>query len=166
MLSAFGAGEVPISISGDPAAPEPLVHTVRAVGLATQAICDAPRRARCSACADRSAGPGRWREIEGADVIVVAGGIGLAPLRPAILALLARRERYGRLLLLYGGRSPDQLLYAAELEDWTRARARGARHRRQRRARVARPRRRRHAPGAPRRASTPERASRCSAGPR
>ncbi len=50
-------------------------------------------------------------ELEGADVLVVAGGIGLAPLRPAILALLARRERYGRLVLLYGGRSPDQLLY-------------------------------------------------------
>ncbi len=52
-------------------------------------------------------------------MLVVAGGIGLAPLRPAILSLLDRRERYGRLVLLYGGRSPDQLLYAEEIARWT-----------------------------------------------
>lgn len=117
MLSARGAGEVPISISGDPDRPAALTHTVRAVGLATQAICDM--------------GPGDvlgvrgpfgrpWpvAEAEGSDVVIVAGGIGLAPLRPAILRLLARRERYGRLLLLYGGRSPDQLLFTPELETW------------------------------------------------
>jgi len=118
MLSAFGAGEVPISISGDPAAGGPLVHTVRAVGLATTAICKAEPGAVLGV-----RGPfGRpWpvEELEGRDVLVVAGGIGLAPLRPAILALLARRERYGRLSLLYGGRSPEQLLYTEELERWT-----------------------------------------------
>jgi len=117
MLSAFGAGEVPISISGDPDGDGPLVHTVRAVGLATRAICASQRGAVLGV-----RGPfGRaWPagEIEGADVLIVAGGIGLAPLRPAILTLLARRERYGRLLLLYGGRSPSQLLYTAELAEW------------------------------------------------
>jgi len=117
MLSAFGTGEVPISISGDPGAEGTLVHTVRAVGLATQAICDALPGEVLSV-----RGPfGRaWpvQEIEGADVLIVAGGIGLAPLRPAILALLAGRERHGRLMLIYGARSPDQLLYAAELEEW------------------------------------------------
>ncbi|HEX7611054.1 MAG TPA: FAD/NAD(P)-binding protein [Solirubrobacteraceae bacterium] len=120
MLSAFGTGEVPISISGDPGGSGPLVHTVRAVGLATQAICEAPAGEVLSV-----RGPfGRpWpvQELEGGDVLVVAGGIGLAPLRPAILAMLARRERYGRLILLYGGRSPDQLLYPGELERWSQA---------------------------------------------
>ena len=116
MLSAFGAGEVPISISGDSAG-GPLVHTVRAVGLATQAICEAPVG---EVLGVRGPFGSAWpvEEIEGADVVVVAGGIGLAPLRPAILALLDRRERYGRLLLLYGGRSPEQLLYTQELERW------------------------------------------------
>jgi NAD(P)H-flavin reductase len=116
MLSAFGAGEVPISISGDCAA-GPLVHTVRAVGLATRAICEAPVG---EVLGVRGPFGNAWpvREIEGADVVVVAGGIGLAPLRPAILALLDRRERYGRVLLLYGGRSPEQLLYTQELEQW------------------------------------------------
>ncbi|HEY4897316.1 MAG TPA: FAD/NAD(P)-binding protein [Solirubrobacteraceae bacterium] len=118
MLSAFGTGEVPISISGDPDASGPLVHTVRAVGLATQAICGSEPGTVLEV---RGPFGQSWpvEEIEGRDVLVVAGGIGLAPLRPAILALLARRERYGRLLLLYGGRSPNQLLYTAELEDWS-----------------------------------------------
>ena len=118
MLSAFGTGEVPISISGDPgSASGPLVHTVRAVGLATQAICDADVGDRLSV-----RGPfGRpWptAELAGRDVLVVAGGIGLAPLRPAILSLLAGRERHGRLALLYGGREPEQLLYPSELQGW------------------------------------------------
>jgi NAD(P)H-flavin reductase len=93
------------------------MHTVRAVGLATRAICDA---APGDVLGVRGPFGRPWpmQQLEGADVLVVAGGIGLAPLRSAILALLARRERYGRLVLLYGGRSPEQLLYAAELEDW------------------------------------------------
>ncbi len=57
--------------------------------------------------------------MEGSDVVIAAGGIGLPPLRPAILRMLARRERYGRLILLYGGRSPDQLLFTDELEQWS-----------------------------------------------
>jgi len=117
MIAAGGSGEVPISISGDPDAPERLVHTVRAVGLATEAICAAKPGTRLSV-----RGPfGRpWpvEQVDGADVVIAAGGIGLAPLRPAILSLLARRERYGRLVLLYGGRAPDQLLYTEELDVW------------------------------------------------
>jgi NAD(P)H-flavin reductase len=121
MLSAGGTGEVPISISGDPADPSILVHTVRAVGLSTQGICEAAPGDELSV-----RGPfGRpWpvAELEGRDLVFAAGGIGLAPLRPAILTALAARERYGRLHLLYGGRSPDQLLYHAggELDEWRR----------------------------------------------
>jgi NAD(P)H-flavin reductase len=117
MLSRGGAGEVPISISGDPEAPDRLVHTVRAVGLATRAICAAEPGDVLTV-----RGPfGRPWPVEaaaGADVVVVCGGIGLAPLRPALLALLAHRDRYGRLVLLYGGRSPAQLLYEPELDAW------------------------------------------------
>jgi NAD(P)H-flavin reductase len=117
MLCAGGAGEVPISISGDPGQPTRLVHTVRAVGLATQAICDAEPG---QVLGVRGPFGGAWPVdgLEGADVVLAAGGIGLAPLRPAILRLLERRERYGRLVLLYGGRAPDQLLYTDELEAW------------------------------------------------
>jgi NAD(P)H-flavin reductase len=118
MLSRGGAGEVPISISGDPAAPAHLVHTVRAVGLATEAICAAEPG---EVLGVRGPFGSAWpvEAAVGRDVVVVCGGIGLAPLRPALLALLADRERYGRLLLLYGGRSPGQLLYPGELDDWS-----------------------------------------------
>ena len=117
MLSARGAGEVPISISGDPATAGTLVHTVRAVGLATEAIC-ASEPGDVLGVRGPFGVPWPVGDLAGADVAVVAGGIGLAPLRPAILALLAERERYGRLLLLYGGRGADQLLYTDELEAW------------------------------------------------
>lgn len=117
MLSAGGSGEVPISICGDPSLPTRLVHTVRSVGLATAAICAAPPGRTLGV-----RGPfGRcWPlvEAEGQDVVVVAGGIGLPPLRPAILRMLERRERFGRLVLLYGGRRPDQLLYRDEMASW------------------------------------------------
>jgi NAD(P)H-flavin reductase len=119
MLGALGTGEVPISISGDPAEPETLVHTVRAVGAATRAICET---APGQALTVRGPFGNGWPLAagEGGDVVVVTGGIGLAPLRPAVLALLAHAERYGRLVLLYGGRSPDQLLYTDELREWRR----------------------------------------------
>lgn len=117
MLAAGGHGEVPISISGDPDHPELLVHTVRSVGLATAAICAARRGHVLSVRGPYGAG---WpvERSEGHDVVIAAGGIGLPPLRPAILRMLANRERYGRLVLLYGGRSPDQLLYPDERKSW------------------------------------------------
>ena len=118
MLSAGGAGEVPISISGDPAQPQRLVHTVRAVGAATAAICSVSPGAILGV---RGPFGDAWpvAEAEGSDVVIAAGGIGLAPLRPAILALLALRDRYRRVILLYGGRRPDQLLYTDELAAWS-----------------------------------------------
>ena len=118
MLAAGGAGEVPISISGDPDKPERLVHTVKAVGLATEAIC-AAERGQVLSVRGPFGRPWPVDQVEGADVMIAAGGIGLAPLRSAILRLLAQRERYGRLLLLYSGRSPDELLFTDELREWS-----------------------------------------------
>ncbi|MGZ4178567.1 MAG: FAD/NAD(P)-binding protein [Solirubrobacteraceae bacterium] len=117
MLSAGGCGEVPISISGDPDRPERLIHTVRSVGLATAAIC---ATAPGDTLSVRGPFGGAWpvADLEGSDVLIAAGGIGLAPLRPAILWLLARRKRHGRLIFLYGGRDPRQLLYTDEVRSW------------------------------------------------
>ena len=116
MLYAFGVGEAPISVSGDPGRPEELVHTVRSVGAVTRAICDAAERDQLGV-----RGPfGRpWpRPPAGGDVVFVAGGLGLAPLRPAIYAALAERDRHRRVIVLYGGREPEQLLYRDELDRW------------------------------------------------
>jgi NAD(P)H-flavin reductase len=120
MLGAPGCGEVPISISGDPDGPARLVHTVRAVGAATAAIC-AAEPGQVLGVRGPFGRPWPVEEIEGADVVIAAGGIDLAPLRPAIVRLLARRERYGRIVVLYGGRDPDQLLYRDELREWEAA---------------------------------------------
>ena len=117
MLYAFGVGEVPISISGDPAAPEPLVHTVRAVGSVTRAIFALKRGGVLGV---RGPFGSAWpeAEIEGRDVVIVAGGIGLAPLRPAILSILANRGRFGRFVILYGARTPREILFRSELGRW------------------------------------------------
>ena len=113
MLYAFGVGEVPISISGDTAGP--LVHTVRAVGAVTNAICAARPG---DVLGVRGPFGNAWpvASAAGSDVVVVAGGIGLAPLRPALYQVLQRRGEYGQVALLYGSRTPGDLLYRRELE--------------------------------------------------
>jgi NAD(P)H-flavin reductase len=117
MVYAFGVGEVPISISGDPTRPQTLVHTVRAVGTVTQTIC---RLKRGEVLGVRGPFGNHWpmEEAVGSDVVIVAGGIGLAPLRPAIYYLLSNRDKYGRIALVYGARTLQDMLYVPELEHW------------------------------------------------
>jgi NAD(P)H-flavin reductase len=117
MLYRFGVGEVPISISGDPTRPATLVHTVRAVGATTAAIC-AVKRGEVLGVRGPYGNPWPVAAAEDQDVVVVAGGLGLAPLRPALYHFFAHRERYRRLLLLYGARSPRDLLYRREFPRW------------------------------------------------
>ena len=115
MLYAPGLGEVPISISG--AGGGGYLHTVRAVGAVSAALAGLKRGDTVGL---RGPFGSAWplREAVENDVVVMAGGIGLAPLRPAVRALLADRSRYGRILVLYGARSPSELLYIKELEGW------------------------------------------------
>ena len=110
MVYAFGVGEVPISISGEPSGEGPLVHTVRDVGAVSAAICAAEPGEELGI---RGPYGSSWpiAEAEGADLVIVAGGVGLAPLRSTVLAALAVRERFERVLLFYGSREPEQLLY-------------------------------------------------------
>jgi NAD(P)H-flavin reductase len=117
MLYAFGVGEIAISISGDPATPQRLVHTIRAVGRVSEAL----TRLRAGDIVGIRGPFGRGWPVEeayGSDIVVVAGGLGLAPLRPAIHHVLNERQRYGRFVLLYGTRSPDDILFPRELERW------------------------------------------------
>jgi NAD(P)H-flavin reductase len=119
MLYVYGVGELPISISGDPQDRSKLVYTVRSVGKTTNALVS---RQPGDALGVRGPYGARWpmRMARGKDVLIVAGGIGLAPLRPAIHYILRRRADYGRLIVLYGARSPRDLIYRKQLADWAR----------------------------------------------
>ncbi|TNC24174.1 FAD/NAD(P)-binding protein [Amycolatopsis alkalitolerans] len=117
MLYAHGVGEVAISVSGDPGERGILTHTVRAVGAVSRAL--------------RDARPGAWlgvrgpfgtgwdlRDLAGRDLVIVAGGLGLAPLRPAVLGLLAARDHPHRITVIVGARTPADFLFRRELDSW------------------------------------------------
>ena len=119
MLYAFGIGEAPISMSGDPAEAGSVVHTIRDVGSVTRGL--ARLRAGHS-IGVRGPFGSSWpvEAARGGDVVLVSGGIGLAPLRPVLYHLLRHRNEYGRVVLLYGARTPADLLYREELQAWQR----------------------------------------------
>lgn len=119
MLYLPGIGEIPISVSGDTRDRSLLVHTVRAVGRVSEAIAALTANDMLGVRGPFGTG---WpmRTAEGRDVLLVAGGLGLAPLRPALYELLANRKSYGRATLIYGTRSPGDILYRRELENWRR----------------------------------------------
>lgn len=120
MLYAYGAGEVPISISGDPGIPGRLDYTIRSVGAVTTALIN---RQVGDYIAMRGPFGTSWPidAAAGEDVLLVAGGIGLAPLRPVIYHILRHRSDFGRLVILYGARSPKELLFRKELSGWSKA---------------------------------------------
>lgn len=117
MLHAFGVGEVPISICGDPTQPGPLEHTIRDVGTVTHALVTAQPGTTVGVRGPFGTGWG-VADGRGGDVVIVTGGIGLAPLRPALMEIAAHRAGYGRVVLLYGARSPDDILFADDLRAW------------------------------------------------
>ncbi|MEV5508206.1 FAD/NAD(P)-binding protein [Streptomyces orinoci] len=116
MLYAFGVGEAPVSVAG--ILPDSgLMHTVRAVGAVSRAL----HRLRSGDVVGVRGPFGTGWDLPlaaGDDLLVVAGGIGLAPLRPLVQAVLAAPQGYGRLNVLVGARSPDDLLYREELGGW------------------------------------------------
>ena len=118
MLAAPGVGEIAISVSGDPSAPDgSLVHTVRAVGAVSTALHDAWPG---SVLGVRGPYGTSWdiASAAGRDLVIVAGGVGLAPLRPVVLGALASRGAYSRVVLIAGAREPGEFLFRAELDAW------------------------------------------------
>ena len=122
MLTSFGVGEVAISISSAPGEEGPIEHTVRDVGAVTRALCAAPVGSVIGVRGPYGRDWGLGSIDDAADVVVVAGGIGLAPLRGAIRDLVERRRsRTGRVFVLVGMRSPAQVLFPDDLEAWRAA---------------------------------------------
>ena len=116
MLYAFGVGEVPISISAIETG-DRLRHTVRAVGAISQALCASEIGAVIGV---RGPFGTDWgvASAMGRDVLVVAGGIGLAPLRPVVHELLHSRRQFRRVTLLVGARTPEEILFRGEVASW------------------------------------------------
>lgn len=121
MLYVFGVGESAISISGNPEDGTSLIHTIRAVGVVTEHL---EKVREGTSIGIRGPFGSAWpiKAAEGSarpkDVVLVAGGIGLAPLRPVLYHIASHRSRFGRVTLLYGARSPKDLLFTGELERW------------------------------------------------
>jgi NAD(P)H-flavin reductase len=120
MMYLPGFGESAISISSDPERRQTLAHTVRVVGNVTQALSrlqigdQVGLRGPFGTC---------WptESCHGMDIVIAAGGVGLAPLRPALYHIMNHRQQYGRVFLLYGARTPNDLLYTAQYEAWREA---------------------------------------------
>ncbi|GAA0250944.1 FAD/NAD(P)-binding protein [Saccharothrix mutabilis subsp. mutabilis] len=117
MLYAHGVGEIPISVSGIPGGGD-LLHTVRAVGAVSRALHGAEPGTVLGA---RGPFGTTWDLHRTEDLLVVAGGIGLAPLRPVLRHALAHRDRYRRVVLVAGARTPEDLPFRAEVERWADA---------------------------------------------
>lgn len=116
MLYHFGYGEAPISISGDPANPNVLIHTIRAVGSVTQRMQELKSGDEIGV---RGPFGSDWPLVKKqCDVLVIAGGIGLAPLRPALLNLASHKDQYRNITLLYGTRNPNDIIFKKDLENW------------------------------------------------
>jgi NAD(P)H-flavin reductase len=118
MVSEYGVGEAPISMSGDAGVPGQLVFTIRSVGKVTEALV---RHKPGDYIGIRGSFGTAWpvEAARGRDVLLVAGGIGMAPLRPVISHIARHRCDYGRLVVLYGARTPKDLLFRKQLRSWS-----------------------------------------------
>ena len=113
-VSIFGKGEAPISISSPPTRPDHLEICVRRTGTLTNALFELGKGSRLNI-----RGPyGRGFPVEalkGKKLLLVAGGLGLAPLRSLLLYVLDRRKEFDDLILMYGTNNPDNVLFKYEL---------------------------------------------------
>jgi NAD(P)H-flavin reductase len=119
MLYVFGVGEAAISISSNPLKPATIKHTIHKVGTVTSILSGLKKGDYIGL---RGPFGSSWpiKEAIGKDVCIVAGGIGLPPLRPTIYTMLKNRKDYGKIHILYGARTPQDLVFRVELEQWSK----------------------------------------------
>ncbi len=121
MLYLPGVGESAISMSGDAASRDAWIHTVRIAGNVTRSLASLQPGETLGVRGPFGTG---WpiEQLVGTDVIIVAGGLGLAPLRPVIYHLIRHRAMFGSIDLIIGARTPDGLLYQIEYDSWRHSR--------------------------------------------
>lgn len=117
MLYGFGIGESAISISSSPQAHETITHTIRTVGSVTNHLA---KLKTGDMLAIRGPYGTAWpiTQAKGKSVLLIAGGIGIAPLKPVIHELIKHRSLYKNITVLYGTRTPNDLIFQSEYSDW------------------------------------------------
>lgn len=117
MLYVFGQGEIPISLSGNLTKHDSWRHTVKSVGAISQALCGLKEGDQVGV---RGPFGTSWplEKAKGKDLLIIAGGLGLAPLRPVIYHCLNHLVDFKNISLLYGARDATSILFKNELETW------------------------------------------------
>ena len=117
MVSLLGYGEAPISISSEPNVKNKFDHTIRFVGSLTHTI---EKFKPGDMVGIRGPFGNSWpvEEARGKNVLFIAGGIGLAPLRPFIKQVFHERDQFGKVQILYGARGTGEMLFTDEFDDW------------------------------------------------
>jgi len=116
-VSVLGVGEAPISISSSPTRPEAIEFSIRRIGELTNALHELEPM-------DKIGIRGPFgnsfplEEMAGKELLIIGGGIGLAPLRSVILNVFDNRAKYGKINIIYGARSPQDLVFTSEYEEW------------------------------------------------
>jgi NAD(P)H-flavin reductase len=116
-LSVFGEGEAPFCFASSPTRPDRIDVTVRSTGRLTRALHKLPSGAEVGVRGPCGNGFD-MAQARGHDLVFVAGGIGLPPLRSVIWNVLDQRAEFGAVTILYGARTPTDLVYKRELEEW------------------------------------------------
>ncbi|MEV6426406.1 FAD/NAD(P)-binding protein [Nocardia sp. NPDC051463] len=118
MLYSFGVGEIAISISGNPAAHDDILeHTIRAVGAVSGALHDTEIGGLVGVRGPFGTGWDLESAVAG-DLVIVGGGVGLAPLRSVVLGALAARDDYRRIVVVTGARTPADILFRHDQKRW------------------------------------------------
>lgn len=117
MLGVPGAGEAPFSFSLLDEEGKEFVHTIRYAGNVVGRLAKLRKGQKVHLRGPYGNG---WplEKLRGKNVVIVAGGIGMAPLRPVVHYLLKNKDKFGKVYLLYGARTPADILYKAELANW------------------------------------------------
>jgi len=116
-LTVFGYGEAPFSISSSPLERDFFELTIRKMGTVTRALF---RLGPGGVVGVRGPFGRGWpiEKMKGENVLIIGGGIGIAPLRPLVEYIIANRNDFGDVILLYGARTPKDIVYKKELERW------------------------------------------------
>lgn len=118
-FTVFGSGEAPFTPSSSPYISDMLDITIMKTGRVTSRIHNLKKGDLIGIRGPLGSGY-PTEKFEGREILILGGGVGLAPLRSLILHLLGVREKYKRIILMYGSRTPDDIIYKEQFEDWAK----------------------------------------------